>query len=191
MSARAQYILIPIPDIDLLILLPEYFQKILDFKELMNTEQIELEQLWARIEQLWLNLYIQTADIPTLEYYEDMLGLFPEPGDSIEIRRWRILSRFRRRTPFTLPMMYEVLNSLVGIGNYTVNIDVSNYIITFGFIDVEQDLVDEAIKVMIQSLPAHLGQIYTIVTQPESIATIRIGATHAIGWSYRLPNTSS
>lgn len=180
---------IPIPDIDLFVLLPEYFQVIKDFIYLMNTEQIELEKLWGYVVRVWNNYFIQTADEQTLSQYEDMLGLYPSPTDSLDIRRWRILNRFRQRLPFTLPMLYEILNGLVGLGNYTVDIDYPNYKMTVNFINVDQELIDEAIKTLILLPPAHLDQEYRVQTLQESVATLRVGAAMTTSWSYTLPTT--
>ena len=50
--------------IDLMQTLPEYFREILEFKELMKTDQAVLAELEANIEQIRKNFYIQTADEP-------------------------------------------------------------------------------------------------------------------------------
>ena len=52
--------------IDLIQILPEYFREILEFKELMKTDQAVLAELEANIEQIRKNFYIQTADETTL-----------------------------------------------------------------------------------------------------------------------------
>ena len=44
--------------IDLMQTLPEYFREILEFKELMKTDQAVLAELEANIEQIRKNFYI-------------------------------------------------------------------------------------------------------------------------------------
>lgn len=175
------YILIPVPDIDLLILLPEYFSVIKDFQELMSTEQIELENLWARITQVWLNQFIQTADVGTIEYHENLLGIVPDPGDTLEIRRWRVLLRYRLRLPFTLPKLYELLNGLVGIGEYYIDIDYPNYTMTVHFFNTEQTVLNEAIRQLVLVPPAHLAKFYINTVEQDSEATEYFGGTMSIG----------
>lgn len=156
-----------VEEFDLLSLLPPYFQVILDYQELMSTERIELETLWGFIERVWDNLYIQTADEPTLSYYENLLGLVPEEDDDLELRRWRILTTFRRRPPFTLPHLYEFLNESLGIDNYRVDIDYPAYKITItGLVD-DLVLFDEVVKVLITLLPAHLEFIHIRENAPS------------------------
>ena len=61
--------------IDLMQTLPEYFREILEFKELMKTDQAVLAELEANIEQIRKNFYIQTADEPTLAQKEALFDI--------------------------------------------------------------------------------------------------------------------
>ena len=51
----------------------------------------------------------------------------PEPGDTLEFRRLRVLNRLALRPPFTLPFLKEKLTELFGPGNYGVEVDYPNY----------------------------------------------------------------
>lgn len=175
---------VPIDDIDLMSLLPQYFQNIFDFQELMSTEEIELKEFFGSLQQVWNNLFIQTADEATIEYHENLLGLVPDPGDSLEIRRWRVINRYRRRPPFTLVTLYEQLNELVGVGNYEVTVDYAGRSLYVSFINVPTSLQEEAIYILITLPPAHLYQSYTTTTKPESEGFIHLGGKTSTAWIY-------
>lgn len=176
----------PVDDIDLMALLPLYFQEILDFQELMSTEEIELKGFFGELQQVWNNLFIQTADEATIEYHENLLNLVPEPGDTLEIRRWRVINRYRRKPPFTLVTLYEQLNALVGIGNYELTVDYAGRSLYVSFVNVPQATIDEAIQILITLPPAHLYQSYTSTSKPESEGFIHIGAVSSQAWIYEM-----
>lgn len=178
---------IPKDDIDLMILLPKYFQEIYEFQEIMSTEEIELKEFFLILQQVWNNLFLQTMDENTIEYHEDLLGLTPDPSDSLELRRWRVIQRYLRRPPFTLGILHEQLNNLLGLGAYTLTVDYANKTVTLDFINVEESLRLEAIAILITLPPAHLGYTYSTTTQPESNANIGVGGKLVTNWIFDLP----
>lgn len=173
-------------DIDLIGLLPAYFKVIKDFKELMGTEQIEFNLFWDYMTRVWNNLFIQTADSDTLKYHEDLLGIIPEEGDSLAVRRWRILNYYRRRSPFTLGSLYILLNESVGLGNWEVEVHYDTYMVDILLRVDDITLYRELIRTLILSLPAHLQQNYSQSTEGTSTAFISYGATISLGRIYSL-----
>lgn len=142
--------------LDLMGSLPAYFQEIPDFIELMSTEQIELQLLLDTMDQVLKNFFIQTADANTISMHEQLLGLVVEDGDTLEIRRWRILNRYRRRPPFTLVTLYTNLHDLVGVGNAEVVVDYPGYHVDITVVTSDQQVLYEVYAALIAVLPAHL-----------------------------------
>ena len=62
---------------DLLIMVPEWFQKVIEYPEIMKAWVYALNQLDGNIRRLWDNQYIQTCDEATLAQYEKFLGIVP------------------------------------------------------------------------------------------------------------------
>lgn len=188
--------LIRVENVDLLSLLPQrhangkiYFKDILDFKEIMKTEQIELSSLYGFMEQVSNNIYILTADQTTLEYHESLLQIILEEGDTLEIRRNRIISRYRRRPPFTLPVLKETLNDLVGIGLWSINIDYDALTMVVTINRGEAGINSEVAGTLIALVPAHIGQTIKQELLPEIETEIYIGATMTVasGVSFIVP----
>lgn len=157
MAKYDDLIVLKYDDIDLIRLLPDYFKKILDFKEIMNTEEIELKELYAFINIIYNNVYIQTADEETIKYYENLLNLYPESGDSLEIRRIRVLNRLRLRPPYTLPYLKELLNANVGVNNWSLEIDYPNYTMSITIYTVSEELYEEVKALVLYIIPAHIS----------------------------------
>jgi hypothetical protein len=159
---------IPFEPIDLMGLLPPYFQEVKDYIELMRTEQIELEKLKQNITRVYSNLFVQTCDESTLHDHEQWLGIFAQPDDTLEIRRIRVLSRYNTVLPITLPSLRVMLNNLLGAGNWEVEVDYPNYIFSIKFTGAATSLTYEAENMLIQMLPAHLDIAFIIERKYEA-----------------------
>ena len=79
--------------VDLMMILPEYFRPVLEFKELMRTDGVELDNLENDIQKLRNNFYIQTADEKSISLMEKQFSIVAKPGETIEYRRQRLLSK--------------------------------------------------------------------------------------------------
>ncbi|MCI9444350.1 MAG: DUF2313 domain-containing protein [Oscillospiraceae bacterium] len=106
---------------------PPWFRRILDFQALCHTEGEELRAMTGAMDQIHQNLFIQTMDDGTAAQWEAILRILPEPGDTLEFRRLRVLNRLALRPPFTLPFLKEKLAELFGPENYGVEVDYPNY----------------------------------------------------------------
>lgn len=164
-------------DFDLMLLLPGYFKAILDFQELMGTEEIELNLFWTYLQRVWNNLFIQTADEDTIKYHEELLGIISDPDETLELRRWKLLNRYRSRSPFTLPKLYEMLNEGLGIGNWNVVIDYPGHLLRVNMNTPDSYYYRDVIKNVILAVPAHLATSFLQTTNPTSIANIITGGT--------------
>ena len=114
---------------NLISLLPHYFRKVKDFIALMETENIELGQLEGSMQQVYDNLFIQTADSDTIRYHEKLLGIITNPDETLEFRRLRVLNRYNNRTPLTIVALKEKLNLIIGVGKWELTVDYPNYLI--------------------------------------------------------------
>lgn len=172
--------------VDLMILLPEYFQQIKDFIALMATEKIELELIEAFIRRVYYNLFIQTADSDTISTYEAQLGIIPGPYDSLEFRRWRVLQRYKRSPPYTMPMLKELLNQMVGLGLWEIEQDLNNYYLRILIKTSDNQVFVEVQSTLLQLIPAHIEQDIRQQLAPESTGVIYYGAASSTGIRYIL-----
>ena len=101
--------------IDLMQTLPEYFREILEFKELMKTDQAVLAELEANIEPDPKKIFIsKTADESTLAQKEALFDIFASPGETIEYRRQRLLQKYNTIVPFSIDFLMDQLKELFG-----------------------------------------------------------------------------
>lgn len=110
----------------LLALLPQYFQMIKEYPEIMKAWAEGLDLAGNSIEAVWNNLYIMTCDEATLEVWEARLNLTPLPGDSLEIRRERVYYRLSSSVPYSERKIRTLLDQMYGPGGYDLIVDSVN-----------------------------------------------------------------
>lgn len=111
---------------ELLAMLPEWFQKIKEYPEIMKAWAYALNDLEGNIKQVWDNQYIQTCDEDTLSLYERLLGITPSGDQSLEYRRAMVMNRYSMIVPFTYEYLIDRLNEMFGQDGYVLTIDSAN-----------------------------------------------------------------
>lgn len=92
-------------------LLPNWYEGIIETDVLMDVEQKLFDDLEAQVNLAQSNQYVSTADSKTIAIYEQMLGIVTDPLDSLELRRFRVLTRLTTQKPYTMRYLQEVLSS--------------------------------------------------------------------------------
>lgn len=144
--------------------LPDVVRDYREFQGITAGQQPEFEQAWDAADQVMNNQFILTADDLGLSRWETILGIIPKATDSLDDRRFRVLSRLNEELPYTLPQLRNILETLCGAGNYTATIEDETYILIVkiglaaknNYSDVES-LLD---RVTPQNLIVNLSQLY-------------------------------
>ncbi len=135
--------------------LPEYLQDIREYKEICSSENIELEQLEKRIEDVINEVNVQTASNYGLSRYEKIFNIVNTTTD-IEERRFKVRSKLINQLPFNMKWLDNKLKNLVGEGNYKFTLDTDNYKITVQISHIFPDVVDVMTRDLSEQLPANL-----------------------------------
>lgn len=144
--------------------LPYVVRDFIEYQGITESEQPEFEQAWDSTEDLLDNQFILTAGNMGLSRWEKILGITPKGTDTLEDRRFRILTRINEELPYTLPQLRNILETLCGAGNYSAEVPEGTYqlIVKIGlaaknnFSDVEALLN----RVVPQNLIVNLLQLY-------------------------------
>lgn len=113
-------------EVDVLSELPEVLHEAKEINAIANVEDPILEAEWKLIQELYNGQFILTAGLSAIERYEKMLNIRPSDADTIESRRFRILSRFQEQAPYTWKVLIGLLDSLLGEGNYEAERNVAD-----------------------------------------------------------------
>lgn len=118
-------------DTDLLALLPPWYQEVLDYQQICQTEAEQLNALADEIIAVADNMFFQTMDESAISLWEQVLQIVPNPTtEDLAFRRYRVINRLSTRPPFTIWFLCQKLDELIGPNEWAVNIDYPNYSMT-------------------------------------------------------------
>lgn len=119
----------------------------------------ELDSLDSGIAQVVANSVIDTADLATVEMYEDQMDINPRPDRSLEERRAAVKTKWRSSGTITLEMLQAVCNAWKN-GEVSAAFENGQIKLTFlGEYGVPTDLSD-LLSALEDVKPAHLGLAY-------------------------------
>ena len=143
--------------------LPPYMQEYLEIKEIMKAEQPEIDDLWNAVEKALADQYILDATEYGVKRWESMLLISPKDTDTLDERKFRILTRLNQELPYTLTRLKEALTNLCGNDGFFIEMNAAEYHIqvklALGNKNNYQDMVD-LLKKMI---PANMTQVVQIM----------------------------
>lgn len=170
----------------------EYFPDVISKSEYMrnlaNAEDLGLSLLKNNYDEIFKNLYVETATVDGIERYEQMLGILHKLDDSLEDRRVAILAKLNTRLPYTRRVLIQFFNNLVGADGYTLRIDYGRRMI---FLKIElsrKNQVAAIARMLRQVLPANMmfdiklkyNQVYMLkVFKPDELKTYTVGQIKA------------
>lgn len=105
---------------------PTILQDLLEFQRIAEAQQPEFDEANAVVNTLHNDFSLFTLSERGATRWEEILELQVRPGDDIETRRSRILTKFLSQLPYTYRALLRYLEQVSG-GDYTVNMDVANY----------------------------------------------------------------
>lgn len=136
--------------------LPPYLQEYRELIEITLAENPEIEYVRNGIELILSNQFIASLTEHGCERWESMLGLEIRSTDTLELRRFRIMSKLLSDIPYTERQLRRFLTNLCGENYYTLIMYYNDYGIQI-WIEVEsmdqQQIVIDTVKRMI---PANL-----------------------------------
>jgi len=103
---------------DILSYLPPILHEIKELQKIASLENPSIERVWELTKSLFNNQFILTLDERGADRYEKMLGLMTNESETLETRRFRILSRYQEQAPYSFPVLKQLLDSLLGEGKY-------------------------------------------------------------------------
>ncbi len=114
--------------------LPRFLRDVREYKLLLSAADIQLYGddadefgLYPNISLEMDNRFIPSANEEAIARWEMFLGIVPGEDETLEFRRFRLLTYHDMPFTFTLYGLREHLNALLGIGNYNISVDYPRY----------------------------------------------------------------
>lgn len=113
--------------INLASFLPPVSKDSKDMQELMRIENVELQNLWDAMGDIFYNQFIVTMTEYGLHQWETIFDIMPKANESLADRRNRILLLLMTRIPYTMRSFQSILDKIYGMGNVTIHVDNERY----------------------------------------------------------------
>lgn len=156
--------------------LPEFIQEYREIEEVMNSEQVELDELWIEQTNTLNNSFVMDADEVGVSRYESMLGIIKKPTESLEDRKFNILVQINEQLPYTMTALNSKLENLCGVNGYVIILSSAIYTIAIKVALTAKNNFYAVQEMMKRILPCNL--IYTvsiIYNQHETLAAFTHG----------------
>lgn len=116
-------------DINLILWLPKYLQEYKEIKEIMSTEDFEIEHLYNEVRTAMENQFIHTCNEKGIEKFEKLLKVVPNNDDNLPARISRVLSRWNDSIPYTYKGLMQKLAVICGEQGYDINFKNDEYLL--------------------------------------------------------------
>lgn len=156
--------------------LPLFMQEYFEMQKIMETEQVEIDRLWFECENALADQFILEATESGVRRWESMLGVSPKDTDSLDERKFRILTKLNQELPYTLRKLELALTNLCGADGYSVEMNATEYHIEVKLAVSNASNYQEVVDLLEKMIPANLTQFVKIMY--NSNATISL-MTHA------------
>lgn len=143
-------------EVDLLSYWMPILRNLKEFKEIAKAEEPELRLLLEAIDRTLANMYIETADEYGIERFESMMGIYPEAGDTLEERRFSVLTKWNDKIPYTEEALHGLLEVLCGGDGYTLKIDYANYKLVVKLALSNENNVNEVEDLLARVVPVNI-----------------------------------
>lgn len=147
--------------------MPEIYINNKEMNNIIDSEQIEFEtKLKKYIEDGFKDTFIKTATENGVAQYEQILGIQSgEENEDLDFRKKRVQSRLMNSVPFTENFLKDMLDNILGEGNWEYTLDYNNYTLTINCTRPGDDWYLELINFLKKTIPVNIDWqvvIYTV-----------------------------
>lgn len=142
--------------------LPQVLAELEEIKEIAKAEDITLESEWENVNKIIADQWIEISTERGIIRREKMLGIQPFTDDTLETRRFRILTRWNEKLPYTYRVLIERLNSLCGVGGYELDLKPNLYSISIKIELTQKRMFNDVQDLSRRMIPANMILVVTL-----------------------------
>ena len=110
--------------------LPSILLKTYEFPLLCDTEQREFDRLNTAVDEVLDAQFLSTAGEYAILRYEKIFGVVPQDTDTLDERRFKVLTRINTQLPFSVRRLRQQLATLCGEDGYKLEVGGGKYTLT-------------------------------------------------------------
>jgi len=165
---------------DLLGKLPKYHRKITEFEEISKALNPEFVLAVAYLNKALDNMFIATADEDAIGRMESIVGIIPDEGDTLDIRRVRVQAKFSECLPYTDETLDERLTTLCGVDGYEIDRKYKQYQLDITTKLDNGNIFDTVIDTLDVIMPCNLDVTYKNLINTVSPLNLYIGGVSKV-----------
>ena len=100
--------------------LPEHLKKFKEFKEINRVLQTVIDSIGQSADNLVNNCYINDCDANSISHYERIYSITPEPSDTLEVRKNRIIQKLSFSPRNNIDNLYIRVAEFCGDDEYSI-----------------------------------------------------------------------
>lgn len=137
-------------------LLPDDLRDIGELRAICDALNSEIDMLLTYIWQIRRAPCVLDADEYGISRHEKALGIIPLDGDTLDDRRFRVLSVYKGDLPYTERALYNMLAELCGADAVNLDVDTQNFKITVRIGLQSKSMYDSALKLINRIRPCNM-----------------------------------
>lgn len=149
--------------------LPQFMQEYLELRKIVDAEQPEIDFLWNSAEGVFADQFITEATENGIARWESMLGVSPKATDTLDERRFRILTLLNQELPYTLRKLEQTLTNLCGADGYFVEVKAAEYHVEVKLALANESNYEEVKKILYKMIPANLTHVVNIMYNSHAV----------------------
>lgn len=136
--------------------LPEFLRDFEELKKIIAAEAPEFDMLIGWGEDAAAESYIETASEWGISRLEQIAGILPDEGSTLEERRRTLMVRWFDPAPYTVKTLRDRLAALQGDDDVSVNVTPSAFLVEIETAMGDPALIEEAAGILRVVLPANM-----------------------------------
>jgi hypothetical protein len=102
--------------------LPGILKEVREFRAINTAENPELSSLWDAIEDVLNDQFVNDATENGVKRWESSLEISPKGTETLDIRKFRIISRLNEQLPYSYAKLKQQLETLCGENGYSIEL---------------------------------------------------------------------
>lgn len=151
--------------------LPAFMQEYAEIRTVMETEQPEIDLLWDAVEGAFNEQSIPDATEHGVSRWEGILGISPKGTDTLDERKFRILTKLNQELPYTLERLIQFLTTICGADGFSVDLQAANYHIEVKLALSNENNYQDVVDLLKKMIPANMTQLVKIMYNANSLLT--------------------
>lgn len=105
---------------------PTLLQDLVEFQRIAEAQQPDFDEAVEIVNGVHREFSLFTMSERGAARWEEILGLQRRAGDTLEVRRSRVITKYLSQLPYTYRSLLQYLEQVTG-GDYAIDLDAANY----------------------------------------------------------------